>query len=90
MSREWLSFVGEDGLCPVCGKGKMDKEDSGECDVCGFYNDIVFCTMVNGDEDADGGANCWSVNEHRRRYEEKTGEKAYGTYPNFGVNGVLL
>lgn len=55
-------------LCPVCGKHTFSKYGSYEiCPVCGWEDDSVQLKSP----DFSGGANFESLNDFRKRWQEK-------------------
>ena len=53
--------------CPVCGQYVFPYKGSDLiCDVCGWEDDIV----QENDPDYAGGANQFSLNENRKRWEK--------------------
>lgn len=59
-------------LCPVCGKHTFSHHDSFEiCPICGWEDDGY---QFNHPDD-DGGANYESLNDFRKRWQEKQADK---------------
>ena len=58
----------DDRLCPCCGQHTFDEKGAYEiCPVCGWEDDPV----QRREPDFEGGANSLSLNEARRKYNEK-------------------
>lgn len=59
-------------LCPVCRKHKFEEKGKYEiCPVCGWEDDPI----ARKDPSFDGGANGISLEEARKRFDERTEEK---------------
>ena len=60
--------VREAMVCPVCNKHKFSEYDSFEiCPVCGWEDDAV----ATRHPDLEGGANSISLNEYRKKEENR-------------------